>query len=283
MGGCHPICLPVPSTQVLLRLSLSLAVVLALPANALAIAGGATGGGGGGGGGGSFGGGSGSSCTGDDCDIGLVGFLIIVGIVALIVGASMLAAKIAEARRAKRVRAVESEAGGANLDDGYWSPADLRKRAEECFFPIQRSWEARDVAVSRPFVSDSLYERHRLQLEGLEAQGRRNRIQNLKLDKVELVRIHNVTDDGEDRFVVYLECRARDWVEEVTTGKLVNGAKTESAFKQYWSFSRHPEHGWVLDEIQQATEGAYHLKAQLVNQDEGPRIDEPPEPVPATP
>ncbi|HWH45106.1 MAG TPA: Tim44-like domain-containing protein [Thermoleophilaceae bacterium] len=265
------------------RLAIAAGIALALPANALAIAGGATGGGGGGfsGGGGSFGGGSGSSCTGDDCELGVVGLLVVVAIIGGIIGLAYLAAAIAKYRRARRAKETEAAAGAANLDDGYWDPAGLRERVEECFFPIQRSWEARDVESSRPYVSDALYERHRLQLEGLEQQGRRNRIQGLKLDTVDLIRIHNVTDDGEDRFVAYIECRASDWVEEVATGKMVNGAKTESAFKQFWSFSRHPEHGWVLDEIQQATEGGYHLKAALVNQDEGPRIDE--QPATATP
>lgn len=249
-------------------LVLALGVLLALPATALALAGGATGGGGGGGGNFSGGGGgSGSSCTGDGCDLALgIVLLVIVGIV----GGSMLLAWIANRRRQRRIKAVEYAAGAADYDDAYWSPAALRARVEECFFPIQRSWEARDVGPSRPYVSDALYERHRLQLEGLEKQNRRNRIQNLRLDSVELVRVHNVTDDGEDRFVARIKCRARDWVEDTHTGALVNGSKTESRFDQYWSFVRHPQHGWVLDEIQQASEGAYHEKAPLVNQDEGP-------------
>ena len=57
-------------------------------------------------------------------------------------------------------------------------------------------------------------------------------------------------------------------MEDIKTGKVVNGNKqTHSQFEQYWSFSRHPEYGWVLDEIQQRSEGDYRLKAELVNQD----------------
>lgn len=255
-------------TRTLARLLvLAFGVLLALPAAALALAGGATGGGGGGGSFSGGGGGSGSSCTGDGCDLA-VGIVVLIAVV--IVGGLMLLSWVTDRRRQRRIKAVEYAAGAANYDDAYWDPAALRARVEECFFPIQRSWEARDVAVSRPFVSDSLYERHRLQLEGLEKQNRRNRIQNLKLDSVELVRVHNVTTDVEDRFVARIKCRARDWVEDTHTGELVNGSKTESSFDQFWSFVRHPQHGWVLDEIQQASEGAYHEKAALVNEDEGP-------------
>lgn len=251
--------------------------LLAFPAGALALAGGATGGGGGGGGGfsGGGGGGSGSSCTGDECGLAL-GFVVL--LLVIVVGGSMLLAWIANMRRRRRISKVEAAAGAAHYDDGYWDPGALKVRVDECFFPIQRSWEARDVAVSRPYVSDALYERHALQLDGLEKQNRRNRIQGLKLDSIELVRMYNVTDDGEDRFVARIKCRARDWVEHTTTGALVNGSRTESSFDQFWSFSRHPQHGWVLDEIQQASEGAYHEKAKLVNQDEGPSALAPPAP-----
>lgn len=258
-------------------LTIAAAAAMALPASALALAGGATGGGGGGGGFSGGGGSGGSSCTGD-CDLDLVSFLIIVGLIAVFVGGSFLAAWIANMRRRRRLAEVEKAAGAANLDDGYWDPAMLKKRVAECFFPIQSSWEDRDVKASRPYVSDSLYERHLLQLEGLEKQGRRNRIQGLKLNSVELVRLHNITDDGEDRFVARIKCQAQDWVEDVNTGAMVNGSKSVSQFDQFWSFSRHPQYGWVLDEIQQASEGAYHEKAKLVNEDDGERtwIQEPP-------
>jgi hypothetical protein len=58
---------------------------------------------------------------------------------------------------------------------------------------------------------------------------------------------------------------------DTKTGDVVNGnPHTSTTFNQYWSFSRHPQHGWVLDEIQQAEEGKYHETAPLVNTDEGP-------------
>jgi len=131
-------------------------------------------------------------------------------------------------------------------------------------------------------VSDALYERHRLQLEGYEKQNRCNRIADLKLSEIHLVRIYNVTDDGQDRFVAYLECSARDWMEDTQTGQMINGNKDSATeFKQYWSFTRHPQYGWVLDEIQQGEEAEYHLTAPMVNQDEGPRIYEQQQPPPS--
>jgi hypothetical protein len=172
---------------------------------------------------------------------------------------------------ARRAASAEAAALVADSGDGYWHPHALRSRVAEAFFPIQLSWAERDIAGSRPYVSDALYERHRLQLEGLESQGRVNRIEDLRLTGIEIVRVHNVTDDAEDRFVARIECSARDWMEDAGTGRVVNGnPRTPTLFEQYWSFSRHPRHGWVLDEIQQGSEGRYHLGAPVVNADEGP-------------
>jgi hypothetical protein len=256
-----------------------LVLCLVVPVAAHALAGGATGGHGGGGGGSSGGGGGGyhssgggGGGSGDSGGVaGLIVFGIIVAVFALVWAVPAWRSFVRRMWREKlrrRGKKVADAATVANVEDAYWDPKDLAKRVRGCFPPIQKSWEHRSIEDSRPYVSDALYERHRMQLEGLEKQGRVNRISNPQLHDVEIVRIYNVADDGEDRFVAYIACSARDWVEDIKTGKVVNGNKqTRSQFEQYWSFSRHPEYGWVLDEIQQRSEGDYHLKAELVNED----------------
>jgi hypothetical protein len=248
--------------------------LLMLPASAWALAGGSTGSGGGGGSSGGFSGGGGSSCSGDDCSGSFIGTGIVILIIVVFLICSSLLAKWRLRKRRQRVAKVNQAATLADADDGYWDPKVLSERVRECFFPIQNSWENRNVDESRPFVSDELFERHKLQLDGLEKQGRVNRIQNLKLKQIELVGLHNVTDDGEDRFVARIQCSASDWMEDVKTKKMINGSKNVTEFDQFWSFSRHPEFGWVLDEIQQAEEGEYHMKRKIVNNDEGPAIYE---------
>ena len=257
---------------------LVLLLCLVVPVAAHALAGGATGGGGGGGGGFSGGGGGGggyhSYGSGSGGGGGIAALIVFGIIVAVFAAAWAVPAWRAFVKRTwrekvrRRGKKVADAATIANVEDGYWDPKDLAKRVRACFPPIQKSWENRRIEDSRAYVSDALYERHRMQLEGLEKQGRVNRISNPQLHDVEIVRIYNVADDGEDRFVAYIACSARDWVEDIKTGKVVNGNKqTRSQFEQYWSFSRHPEYGWVLDEIQQRSEGDYHLEADLVNED----------------
>jgi predicted lipid-binding transport protein (Tim44 family) len=262
------------------RVALLVALVLAaVPGEAWALAGGATGSGGGGGG---SGGGSYSSGGGGSGGIGLLAILLSVGFVVAIFLVPFLLRRLGgpgggsqatSGRRlmaGRRARKAEEVAKAANAGDGYWDPADLKRRVEEAFYPIQSSWSKRDVSSSRPYVSDELYKRHELQLEGLERQHRVNRIADLALDKVEIVRVVNVTDDSKDRFVAFIECRARDWMEDTETGKVVNGnPSAQTTFQQYWSFSRDPHRGWVLDEIQQGEEGAYLTQTRDIDTDDG--------------
>jgi hypothetical protein len=260
--------------------------VLLVPARAWALAGGATGSdsgsSGSSGSSGGFSGSSGSSFGGGDSSGGGSWWgLLIFGAFWLLIAlagsravrrvARNIVGQGGERAVARRARTTEEAALVADSGDAYWHPHALKTRVAEAFFPIQLSWAERDIAGSRPYVSDALYERHRLQLEGLEAQGRVNRIEDLRLTGIEIVRVHNVTDDAEDRFVALVRCSARDWMEDAGTGRVVNGnPRTPTPFEQYWSFSRHPEYGWVLDEIQQGPEGRYHLSAPVVNADEGP-------------
>jgi Tim44-like domain len=264
-----------------------LTVLAAAPGSAFALAGGATGSGGGGGGGFSGGGGGGyyggSGGSGSGHGGSTIAAIAIVGGVFLFFVLLQLWLKrrnkkpgfqgTRKREREARVRAQRAEdvAKAASADDGYWDPAELKKRVNEAFYPIQSSWSKRDVSPSRPYVSDALYKRHELQLEGLEKQNRVNRIEDCVLDEVDIVRVVNVTDDGQDRFVAFLQCRARDWMEDTGTGKVVNGnPQAQTTFQQYWSFTRDPERGWVLDEIQQGEEGDYQMKARDIDTDDGP-------------
>jgi inner membrane protein import complex subunit Tim44-like protein len=231
---------------------LVLVVLAAVPGEAWALAGGAKGSGGGGGSSGG-GGGYSSSGGGGGGKITLLAVLLGLGFAAAIFLIPFILRRLrgsgggsqaTPARRllvGRRARKAEEVAKAANAGDGYWDPADLKRRVEEGFYPIQSSWSQRGVSPSRPYLSDELYQRHELQLEGLERQHRVNRIADLALDKVEIVRVVNVTDDSKDRFVAFIECRARDWMEDTATGEVVNGnPSAQTTFQQYWSFSCDP-------------------------------------------
>lgn len=175
-----------------------------------------------------------------------------------------------ELRRAKETR---RQAALADADDGYWDPGVLEARTRECFAAVQQAWRERQPEAAKPYVSDELLRRIELQLRGMEQQERWNKLEDVRVEAIHLVRVYNVTDDSQDRFVVHLRGAARDWLED-GAGGLVGGSSELQSFTEYWTFARHPERGWVVDEVQQEAEGDYHLAAANVNEDEGPAIYE---------
>jgi predicted lipid-binding transport protein (Tim44 family) len=126
----------------------------------------------------------------------------------------------------------------------------LNDRVRECFFRVQKSWSSRDVSASRAFVSDALYERHRVELEAMKRRNRANRIKELVLRDIRVIQLDQGSDGKWARFAARIEASARDWVADLGRGVVVGGDPDEQrSFVEYWTFSRDPENGWVLDEI----------------------------------
>jgi len=188
-------------------------------------------------------------------------------------GADWQVASLTGRRELRRAQEARRQAELAEADDDYWDPDQLEARTRDCFLAVQEAWRQRDATGARPYVSDALYARIGLQLDGMVRQGRFDRVEDLRLEGAQLVRIHNVTNDAEDRFVVHLRGVARDWVEDAR-GMLVDGSEELEPFTEFWSFARDSRYGWVVDEVQQESEGAYHLKTPDVNRDEGPAVYE---------
>ena len=233
-------------------LLISLAITLAAPSPASGRAGGGGGGGFGGGGwrGGPAGppGGSGGIPTGVAIWILLPLFLIVMP--AVVFGPDLV--KRYARRRARRREASTVQRMRALQPAGLLDFAALDDRVRECFFKVQESWSRRDVNASRGYVSDALYQRHRSQLEAMRRHGRANRVKDVALSDIRVVRLERGTDGKAARFAARIEASARDWVADLRRGVVVGGDPDEERrFVEYWSFSRHPARGWVLDEIRQ--------------------------------
>ena len=244
-------------------LLVALAVTLAAPAPSWARAGG--GGGGGGFGGGGFGGPSSPASrpygSSEQPSGGVVWVLIpIFAAGALLVFGPDLATRYAR-RRARLLEASASQQMRAGHSAGLREFNALNDRVRLCFFKVQDAWTSRDVRVSRPFVSDALYERHRAQLAKMQRRHLKNRIKDLVLRDVRVVRLERGPDGKASRCAARIEASARDWVADLGRGVVVDGDPDEHRrFVEYWSFSRHPVSGWVLDEIRRRDLGLWAVK-----------------------
>jgi predicted lipid-binding transport protein (Tim44 family) len=252
----------------------ALALMLA-PASALAAAGGGSSGfGGGGGGGGSSGGGGfggGGSSSGGPSDI-VIGVLVLIALVAF--GLYWLYRQAVNAfvrerlriRRMKRVRRVSLAAAEAAEDDPDFAPDKVRAGADTLFRDVQWAWDALDRDRLRTLVGRELLVEWEKRLDDFERKGWRNHVQIVGDVDIQHVGLVNRTADEDDRCVVRIDARLRDYVVNKDGKHIMQKGSTSEMTRlcEYWTLGKRPDGGWMVLSIEQDMEGAHHLEEEIV-------------------
>jgi predicted lipid-binding transport protein (Tim44 family) len=135
------------------------------------------------------------------------------------------------------VAAASVEAGVANLrasDPGFEMDA-FRGRVKAAFRTLQDAWCAQNLDAGRGFLSPGAYFTWRAQLETMAAEGRRNVMEHLLVQRIDPVAIVHgrVFDD----ITVRITASAADF--DVDAGnKIVFGDRTVRPFTEDWTFQR---------------------------------------------
>jgi predicted lipid-binding transport protein (Tim44 family) len=118
--------------------------------------------------------------------------------------------------------------------DHDWPAFDARVRA--AFLALQEAWSTGDWEKARPFETDALYQAHRFWMERYTAFGLRNRVEEVTIARVAVVKID--ADAFYDAVTVRIHASALDWTEDAS-GKVVGGnARRAKRFSEYWTFLR---------------------------------------------
>ena len=124
----------------------------------------------------------------------------------------------------------------------------------ESFGPVLHAWSNRDADEMRPYVSDAYLDRTLDALEELENDFQFNSIEELDLKDVAVRRPSG--DEGE-AVEAYLAFLARDWIEDLRTGEVIDGDSSEvRAFLERWTFVREGRRGWVIDRVESVWTGS---------------------------
>ncbi len=260
---------------------------------ALALGGGGSAGFGGGGGGGGFGGGGfgggyygGGPGPGGRAHLGFGAFLaIVIAGVLVFVAVVMYMRMMVLARRhhvRQRERRVETAAAVAAEDDAAFDSDTVHAQAAQLWLDIQSAWNASDRGRLQRLVGAELWAEWSRRLDDFERKGWRNHVEPLGQPRVEYVGLHNAADPADDRVVVVIEAKARDYV-ETSTGQIMTHTGSSStvidAF-EYWTLAKREVDGevhWILESIEQEKEGGHELSDEIVatpEDDEGAMRDE---------
>jgi predicted lipid-binding transport protein (Tim44 family) len=136
------------------------------------------------------------------------------------------------------------------------TPDLLRKLAESTFRKLQECWEKREYGPMKPLMMPSLYAQHTAQLGGLAQNREINRIEGLKIEKVDLVNVRYTEKPNQREFTALISASARDYYVDEATGKFLRGDKAPAKFQEFWTF-QHQDNSWLLREVEQAGESDY--------------------------
>lgn len=249
-------------------LTAALSTFLAHSPAALAAAGGGSssfGGGGGSSGGGFSGGGGSGSGSGDFglFDAVLFGLIGLAVVVILVMGA------IASVRYARRRRERRAEVARVSLaaaaDDVAFHPEMVRRWADYLFREAQAAWDAVDRVRLAAIVGQDLLAEWTRRLDDFDSKGWHNRVEVLGAVQVEYLGLVNRSEDEDDRVVVRIEAKLRDYVIDAN-GATINAdgeSSTERVLTEWWTLGKRDQR-WIVVSIEQEAEGRHNLDARLV-------------------
>jgi predicted lipid-binding transport protein (Tim44 family) len=225
----------------------------------------------GGGGGGHFGGGGGYYGGTGNVSGAAVGITIavVVSIIFAIWAYQRVVTMRREHRVSKRERRVEPAAAVAAEDDAAFATDTVHKRAAQLFLEIQHAWDADDRARLQKLVGPELWQEWSRRLADFDRKGWHNMVKPIGQPKVKYVGLHNVGDDREDRVVVFIEARLRDYVVD-SNGHRLKRKDSQSDIShvlEYWTLAKRRgghENRWIVVSIEQHGEGAHELREDIV-------------------
>lgn len=181
-------------------------------------------------------------------NFGIIGF--IVAMAALVgMGAGLYnwfdkVSKMAGAAKKKQALALQK--------DGAWDETKLKEQVTATFNRYQSDWSNNDSASMQQYLTPGYLYHNQLMILALRQLGRKNTVNQPKIDQLNLIDINDSDDNTQDRFVMAVNATCVDDLYDKTNNKLI--LRGNKPFEEYWCFARTADNRWLLDSITQSTE-----------------------------
>jgi len=152
-----------------------------------------------------------------------------------------------------KARKTEKLLAFLSKQDPSVSPGELTKLTDATFRKLQQCWKARKYDLMKPLMMPDLFNQHTAQLQGMVRNHEINYIENLKVEKIDLVNVRYTEKPDQREFTALITASAQDYYVDDRTGKFLRGDKGSARFQEFWTFHRMGDQ-WLLREIEQAGE-----------------------------
>ena len=204
---------------------------------------------------------SSSSGSGDDGAVWIIFSVFIVVLIIIVVVAVRRKDSKSEnldylyplATVAKKAIKTEKLLSFLSKQDPSLSSPELHKLAESTFRELQECWGKREYGPMEPLLMRALFLQHTAQLQGLTRNHEINRIEDLKVEKVDIVNVRYTEKSDQREFSALITASARDYYVDDRNHKYLRGDKSSARFQEFWTFHRSGDR-WLLREIEQSGE-----------------------------
>lgn len=136
-------------------------------------------------------------------------------------------------------------------EDRIWNYRYMISQVESIFFKVQGAWMKRDQNISKEFMSERIYNKHKAQTDLMIKEGRTNILSKMNIKEIMIFSIEDYKNDDLDTFSAFIQGSMIDYDIDDKTHAILTGSDTEiENFKEIWTFIRDGNK-WLLDEIDQ--------------------------------
>jgi predicted lipid-binding transport protein (Tim44 family) len=154
---------------------------------------------------------------------------------------------------ARKAEKTEKLLAFISRQDQALAPEALRTLAQSTFLKLQECWQARDYTPAKALLLPALFAQQQGQVLGMVRNHEINRLEDLKVEKVDLVHVRYTEKKDQREFTALITASARDIYVDDRTGEFLRGDDKPARFQEFWTF-QFIEGRWLLREIEQAGE-----------------------------
>ncbi|MCF4101891.1 Tim44-like domain-containing protein [Gillisia sp. M10.2A] len=134
-------------------------------------------------------------------------------------------------------------------EDQIWNSKNIAIRVNEAFYKVQEAWMARDQNIAKNYMSQKIYDKHKLQTDELIKKGWINVLENVKLHQSTIISVKDFINNKKDTFSVLINASMVDYHINEKTKQVTEGVTYRSQdFEEIWHFIRI-DNNWCLDKI----------------------------------
>ncbi|MBN2143000.1 MAG: Hint domain-containing protein [Candidatus Aureabacteria bacterium] len=137
--------------------------------------------------------------------------------------------------------------------DQAFSVPLLEEMARSTFLKLQNCWQARNYEPMKSLMMPDLYSQHLKQISGMLRNHEINRMENIKIIKIDFVNVRYTNKPNQREFTVLFTAEMRDYYIDDRSERFLRGDTTPARFQEFWTF-HFQENQWLLRDIEQTRE-----------------------------